>query len=44
MIEGGWPYVLASYAIAGVALVALTVIVLRSARHWAREAQKLERP
>lgn len=43
MIEGGWPYVLASYAVASVALIALVIAVLVSARRWAREAKKQER-
>ena len=43
MIEGGWPFVWAAYAIAGGAFAALIAIVLLRARHWAREARKLER-
>lgn len=44
MIDGGWPYVLAAYAVAGAALFVLAAIVLASARRWSREAKKLERP
>lgn len=44
MIEGGWPFVLTAYAVAGVALIALVVLALLSARRWAREAQRLDRP
>ncbi|HRP11226.1 MAG TPA: heme exporter protein CcmD [Terricaulis sp.] len=44
MIEGGWPFVWAAYAIAGVAFAALIGAVLLRARHWAREAAKLDRP
>ncbi|HRK63407.1 MAG TPA: heme exporter protein CcmD [Terricaulis sp.] len=44
MIEGGWPFVWASYALMGGAFAALIVVVLLRARHWAREARKLDRP
>lgn len=44
MIEGGWPFVWASYALMGAAFAVVIVVVLLRARHWAREARKLDRP
>ena len=44
MIEGGWPLVAAAYAVAALALLALATSVLLRARHWAREARRLENP
>jgi heme exporter protein CcmD len=44
MIDGGWPFVWASYALMGGAFAALAAIVLLRARYWAREARKLEKP
>lgn len=43
MIEGGWTFVWACYALMGVSFAALIAVVLLRARHWAREAAKLER-
>jgi hypothetical protein len=43
MIEGGWPFVWASYALMGVSFVALIGVAQARARHWAREARKLEK-
>lgn len=44
MIEGGWPFIWAAYAltIGGLAILAL-VVVLRL-RYWASRARKLDRP
>lgn len=44
MIEGGWPFVTAAYAVVALALFALAASILLRARHWAREARKLEKP
>ena len=43
MIEGGWPYVWACYALMGVSFAVLVCVVLLRAHHWARAARKLER-
>lgn len=42
MIEGGWSYIVAAYAVAVVALVALTLSVILRAHHWAKQARALE--
>jgi|CXWL01.1.fsa_nt_gi hypothetical protein len=42
MIEGGWAYVYAAYAVALGGLAALTLIFVLRAIRWAREAKKLE--
>jgi hypothetical protein len=42
MIEGGWPYILASYAAMSVAFLALVVIVALRLRHWAERARSLD--
>lgn len=44
MIEGGWSFVYAAYAIAGVALAVLAVVVLLRLRHWAKRAKDLNQP
>lgn len=44
MIEGGWSFVWAAYAVAGVALVALSGAVALRLRHWAKRARELDRP
>ncbi|HRE44419.1 MAG TPA: heme exporter protein CcmD [Terricaulis sp.] len=44
MVEGGLAFVWGSYALAGVSLAGLALVVLLRARHWAREARKLDRP
>jgi hypothetical protein len=44
MIEGGWNFVYAAYAVAGVALAVLAAIVVLRLRHWARRAKDLNRP
>lgn len=44
MIEGGWFYVYASYAVAGLSLIALALGVMLNIRHWARRAKELEEP
>ena len=41
MIEGGWSFVVAAYAITATALVALVAILWRWAV-WARRARELE--
>ncbi len=43
MIEGGWPFVWAAYALTGVSFVTLIAVVLMRARYWARRAQDLAR-
>ena len=43
MIEGALPYVYASYAVMGVLLGGLVIVVVAHAAHWAREAKKLEK-
>ncbi|MGD9814091.1 MAG: heme exporter protein CcmD [Hyphomonadaceae bacterium] len=42
MIEGGLPYVYASYAVTGAMLGGLVIVVLARAVHWAREAKRFE--
>lgn len=42
MIEGGWAYVYAAYAVALGGLGALTLIIVIRAIRWGREAKKLE--
>lgn len=42
MIEGGWPFVWASYALCACSLGALALVVMLRNRHWARAASKLE--
>lgn len=44
MIEAGWPFVTVAYGVAGVGLFVLAAAILLRARHWAREARKLENP
>ncbi len=43
MIAGGWAYVYAAYAVAGLALGGLVIWVALRARYWANEARKLEK-
>jgi hypothetical protein len=40
MIEGGWAYIWAAYALALVALGALTISVLLRLLHWAKRARE----
>lgn len=42
MIEGGWSFVVAAYAITATALVALIAIILWRWAVWARRARELE--
>jgi heme exporter protein CcmD len=42
MVEGGWPFVWAAYALTIAPMAALSVIVALRARHWARQARALE--
>jgi len=42
MIEGGFEYVYAAYALTAGALGLAALIVVLRARHWAREARKLD--
>ena len=44
MIEGGWNFVWAAYAIALGGLGVLTVVVLARLRAWAERARELDRP
>lgn len=44
MIEGGWSFVYAAYAVAGVALAGLAALVVLRLRHWAKRAKDLSRP
>jgi hypothetical protein len=43
MIEGGWPFVWASYAVALAALLALTAFVVIRLAHWSRRARQIEK-
>lgn len=43
MIEGGWEFVYAAYAVSGAAFVSAAVVVLLRLRHWAREARRLDK-
>jgi heme exporter protein CcmD len=43
MIEGGWAYVWAAYALALGALGVLALLVLLRLRHWAKRARELDR-
>jgi heme exporter protein CcmD len=43
MVDGGWPFVWAAYALMASAFAVLVCVVLLRARHWAHEARKLER-
>lgn len=42
MIEGGWAYVIAAYAVTLLGLGALALWVFARARAWARRAKDLE--
>jgi hypothetical protein len=41
MIEGGWAYIWAAYAVALGALAALALVVTSRLAHWARAARAL---
>lgn len=41
MIEGGWPYVLASYALTVIVMAALALVVMLRLRHWSGRAKAL---
>jgi hypothetical protein len=43
MIEGGWAYIWIAYALALIALGALTLIVTLRLAHWSKRARELER-
>jgi heme exporter protein CcmD len=43
MIEGGWSFVWAAYALTFAALVVLALVVVLRLRHWARRAHELDR-
>jgi len=43
MIEGGWSFVYAAYAITGGGLAALALVVVLRLRHWAEQARNLKR-
>ncbi len=42
MIDGGWPYVLAAYAVAIGALAVLAVAVATRLSHWSRQARAMD--
>ncbi|MEZ5995905.1 MAG: hypothetical protein R3C25_09120 [Hyphomonadaceae bacterium] len=42
MIEGGWSFIWAAYAVALCALTALSAAALVRLRHWARRARDLK--
>jgi hypothetical protein len=42
MIEGGWPFINAAYAVTVLALGAAVLIVYLRARHWAKRAGELD--
>lgn len=44
MIEGGWAFVAAAYVLTFGALAALVLAIALSARRWANEAKKLDKP
>lgn len=43
MIEGGWPFVIAAYAVTSLGLGALALMVVLRAARWARQARDLEK-
>lgn len=43
MIEGGWPYVIAAYAVTSLGLGALALTIILRARRWSRQARELEK-
>lgn len=43
MIQGGWSYVEAAYAVTLTGLAALAVVVVLRLQHWAREARALDK-
>jgi len=42
MIEGGWAYVWAAYALTSGGMLALVVVVASRARYWAKRARALD--
>lgn len=42
MIEGGWPFVWASYALCVGSVGALALVVVLRNQHWSKAARKLE--
>lgn len=42
MIEGGWEFVWAAYAVTAGAVVALTALVVSRLMHWSRKARALD--
>lgn len=44
MIEGGWSFIWAAYALTLGALAALMVAVIARLAHWARRARDLTKP
>jgi len=42
MIQGGWSYVDAAYAVTLTGLAALAAVVLLRLRHWAQKARALD--
>jgi heme exporter protein D len=43
MIEGGWAFVNAAYAVTVIALAAAALTVFAHARRWAKRARELDR-
>lgn len=43
MIEGGQAFVLAAYAVTGVGLAGLALIVVLRLMHWAKRARELDK-
>jgi heme exporter protein D len=43
MIEGGWSFVWAAYALTLASLALLSLVVVVRLRHWARQAKELDR-
>lgn len=41
MIEGSWPFIVASYALTVVVAAALALIVMLRLRHWSQRAKAL---
>lgn len=43
MIEGGWPFVWAAYAVTLAPLAVLAIVIVLRLRHWASQARELEK-
>jgi hypothetical protein len=42
MIEGGWPFINAAYAVTVLGLATAALIVFLRARYWAKRARELD--